>query len=71
MWKLGYEQARGCNEADSLKSGKQSHDTQVSAKGNETDSVGQQESIPKKKKGKYVPRARKYEIRQLDGNLGA
>lgn len=21
MWKLGYEQARGCNEADSLKSG--------------------------------------------------
>ena len=33
------EQAGGCNEADSLKSGKQLHNTEIPAKGNETDST--------------------------------
>ena len=37
------EQAGGCNEADSLKSGKQLHNTQIPAKGNETDSTVSQE----------------------------
>lgn len=36
-----WEHAGGCTEADSLKSGQQSLNTQVPAKGNETDSIGQ------------------------------
>ena len=56
------EQAGGCNEADSLKSGKQLHNTQMPAKGNETDSTGQlgtEKVNSGRKKGNYVPRDRK------------
>ena len=68
------EQAGGCTEADSLKSGKQLHNTQIPAKGNETDSTGQlgteKANLRGRKANKSVPRDRKYEIRPLGGNWG-